>query len=408
MSRDYGAMTTKQNIAVLFGGPTVEHEVTVVTAHEVIRALDPTRFNVLPLYWAPDGQLYTGAALLDRTRYPFGPDFQRAVTPVHFRVFEHDAAGRVTLVIGRDGLFSKAERFALDCVVPVAHGTFVEDGNMQGLLTSLGVPFTGPGTFAASLFMNKMATKQFLSAYGVPVLPATLVQRPRDGSLPDYAKLARDVQLPGDFPLIVKPNYLGSSVGVTRATTIDELAAGIATVFKFDTAAIIEPCVTPLVEYNVSVTQAFGGIRTSAIEKPMRKSEVLDFTTKYIGDGAKKAGGKKNKAGMRFSGRELDPTSLTAIQRDIIISSAHKVMTATMAKGAPRIDFISNEATGEIWLNEVNPVPGDFASFLWDAAEQPKTFTELLTALIGEAQSTIKADARLTDPGAAGAKIFKR
>lgn len=401
-------MSTKQNIAVLFGGPTVEHEVTVVTAHEVIKALDPTRFNILPLYWAPDNKLYTGAALTDRKQYPFSPDMQRALTPVHFRVFEHDASGRVVLVIGSDGLFSKAERFALDCVIPVAHGTFVEDGNMQGLLTALGVPFTGPGTFAATLFMNKMATKQLLAAYGVPVLPATLVERPRDGRLPDFKKLAADVELPGDFPLIVKPNFLGSSVGVTRATNRDELAAGIATVFKFDTAAIIEPCVQPLVEYNISVSRAFGDIKFSAIEKPTRKGEVLDFTTKYIGDGAKKAGAKKRGVGMSFSGRELEP-ALTAEQRATIFNSARTVMTAAGAKGAPRIDFISNETTGEIWLNEVNSVPGDFASFLWDASpEAPHTFTELLTALVNEAKASQKLDARLTDPAAAGAKIFKR
>lgn len=401
-------MSSKQNIAVLFGGPTVEHEVTVVTAHEVIRALDPTRFNVLPLYWAPDGQLYTGAALLERKRYPFTPDFARALTPAQFRAFEKDSSGRAVVTLGRGGFFARAERYTLDCIIPVAHGTFVEDGNLQGLLTTLGLPFTGPGTFAAALFMNKMATKQLLAAHGVPVLPATLIERPRDGSLPDYQKLAQDVQLPGDFPLIVKPNFLGSSVGVTRATNRDELAAGIATVFKFDTAAIIEPCVQPLVEYNISVTRAFGGISCSAIEQPVRKGEVLDFATKYIGDGAKKAGGKKNRAGMRFSGRTLNPETLTPAQRDLILTSARTVMTATGAKGAPRIDFISNEATGEIWLNEVNSVPGDFASFLWEAADAPHTFTELLTALINEALATRRADARLTDPAAAGAALFKR
>lgn len=401
-------MSSKQNIAVLFGGPTVEHDVTVVTAHEVIKALDPSRFTVLPVYWAPDGKLYTGAALLDRKRFPFNPDLQRALAPAQFRAFETDASGRAVLTVGTDGLFKKAERFALDCIVPVAHGTFVEDGNMQGLFTALGVPFTGPGTFAAGLFMNKMATKKLLAAHGVPVLPATLVERPRDGRLPDYQKLARDITLPGDYPLIVKPNFLGSSIGVTRATNLDELAAGIATVFKFDTAAIIEPCVQPLVEYNISVTRAFGDISFSAIERPLRKGEVLDFATKYIGDGAKKAGGKKNKAGMRFSGRELDPQNLTAAQRELILTSARTVMTATGAKGAPRIDFISNEATGEIWLNEVNSVPGDFASFLWEAAPTPHTFTELLTAMVNEAIASRKADARLTDPAAAGAALFKR
>lgn len=403
-------MTQKQNIVVLFGGPTAEHEVTVVTAHEVMKALDPLRFAVVPLYWAPDGNFYTGPALLDRKAYPFSPDLQRRLTPARLVAFERDAAGRAVLQVGTDGFFKKAERFPIDVVIPVAHGTMVEDGNLQGFLSVLGIPFTGPGTAAGALFMNKMATKKLLGAHGVPVLPAVTVDRPAPGSrggFADYVQIAAALQLPFGWPVIVKPNFLGSSVGVTRATNVDELAAGIATVFKFDTAAILEPCIEPLVEYNVSVTRAFGGIKLSAIERPARKGAVLDFATKYIGEG-KKGGAKKTRAGMRFAGRELDPAELTNAQRAIIESAAHTVMTATGSKGAPRIDFICRGDTGEIWLNEVNPVPGDFASFLWEYAAEPKTFTELLAALIDEAAAAAKQEARLTDPAAAGAVIFKR
>lgn len=397
----------QQNIIVLFGGPTVEHEVSVVTALEVIKALDPARFNVRPLYWAPDGQLYTGAALLQRQHYPFGPALRQQLQRASFNAFMKEPSGRPLLQVAATGWLTRATTWPVDCVVPVAHGSMMEDGNMQGLFTALGLPFTGPDTFAAALFMNKSATKTLLAAHGVPVLPSVLVPRPHDGTLPDYQALVAGLTLPAAYPLIVKPNFLGSSIGVTRAADEAQLAMGLAAVFRFDTAAIIEPCVQPLVEYNVSVSRAFGGMKLSAIEQPERKGAVLDFSTKYIGSGAKKAG-KQRSAGMRFSGRTLNPETLSAAQRDLISKAAHTVMQATNAKGAPRIDFISNEATGEIWLNEVNSVPGDFASFLWEAADEPKTFTELLSALIDEAVQRQKADARLSDPAAAGATIFKR
>ncbi|MGE3769836.1 MAG: hypothetical protein AB7G06_02670 [Bdellovibrionales bacterium] len=396
----------QMNIAVIFGGPTTEHDVTIVTAHEVIKALDPTRFTALPVYWAPDGNFYTGAALMERTSFPFSPDLQRKLTPLTFTAFDRDASGRALVTIGGGGFFKKPERYAIDAVIPVAHGTTVEDGNLQGFLTVLGIPFTGPGTFAAALFMNKMATKKLLAAHGVPVLPAITVDRPREG-FADFSKLAADLKLPSDYPVIVKPNFLGSSVAVTRADNAAQLAAGIANVFKFDTTAIIEPCVDPLVEYNVSVTRAFGDIQLSAVEKPERKGNVLDFATKYIGDGTK-GGAKKLRAGMRFAGRELDPSSLTAAQRKMIEDSARAVMAASGTKGAPRIDFISNGDTGEIWLNEVNAVPGDFASFLWECGPAAKTFTELLTALVNEAMAARQQESRLSDPAQAGAVIFKR
>ena len=403
----------KTRLLVLFGGPTVEHEVSVVTALGVLGALDPRRFEALPLYWAPDGNFYTGAALGERKNYPFTESIRkqctRAVLPLGRREV---ATGRPVLRLLKEGFFKSAEDWAFDCVLPVAHGSMVEDGAMQGVYTALGAPFVGPGVMAASLFMNKWATKQLLASQGVPVLPSVLVQRPRTGFV-DAAEMARALDLPFDYPVIVKPNHLGSSVGVSRANH-NNLAEALAQVFRFDTAAIIEPCVAPLVEYNVSVTRAFDdSVRVSAIEQPLAQGETLDFAKKYHGDGAKKGGAKKagNGApvrGMAWARRMIEPDSLTAAQRQVIVDSARTAMLATGAKGAPRIDFIANGDTGEIWLNEVNSMPGDFAYFLWELADQAVTFTELLTALVEEALRVHKAEARAHDPVQAGAVMFRK
>ena len=405
-------VTAKTRVLVLFGGPTVEHEVSVVTALGVLGALDPRKFDVLPVYWAADGNFYTGVALADRKNYPFTDGVRRRCTRAVLPLGRREAAtGRPVLRLLNEGFFKRAEDWAFDCVLPVAHGSMVEDGSMQGLYTALGAPFAGPGVMAASLFMNKWATKQLLASQGVPVLPSVLVQRPRTGFV-DAAEIARTLDLPFAYPVIVKPNHLGSSVGVSRANH-NNLAEALAQVFRFDTAAIIEPCVSPLVEYNVSVTRAFDDtVRLSAIEQPLAAGETLDFAKKYHGDGAKKGGAKKagNGApvrGMAWARRMIEPDSLTTAQRQVITASARTAMLATQAKGAPRIDFIANGDTGEIWLNEVNSMPGDFAYFLWELADQPATFTELLTALVEEAVRVHRAEARAHDPASAGAVMFR-
>ena len=406
----------KLRLLVLFGGPTVEHEVSVVTVLQVLAALDPRRFESVPVYWAPDGNLYTGAALGERANYPFGERLKQQLNrmALPFGRREADTGRAIAQIFTRSwgGLSGRTEDYAFDAILPVAHGTMVEDGAMQGLYTALGVPFTGPGVMAAAIFMNKMAAKKYLSAYGVPVLPAVLIERPRTG-FADAAALARAASLPFDYPVIVKPNFLGSSIGVTRADNRDELAAGLAQVFRFDTAAIVEPCVAPLVEYNISVTRAFDDeIRFSAIEQPLAKGETLDFETKYHTGGGKKGklGAAKSAApggtGMASATRIINP-ALTPAQLQTIHDSASRAMLATGAKGAPRIDFISNGETGEIWLNEVNPMPGSFAYFLWEDAERPATFTELLTALVDEAIRVHKGETRLTDPAQAGARMFR-
>jgi D-alanine-D-alanine ligase len=266
-------------------------------------------------------------------------------------------------------------------------------------------------TLASAVLMDKVATKRILAGAGIPLLPQAVVARPETG-LPSADALAAPLADIG-FPCIVKPVHLGSSIGVGKADDIEEVRALLAAIFRLDTDALIEPFVPNLVEYNVSVARFGGEARCSAIERPKRVEALLDFRQKYLsgsdGDGSK-AGGKnlaRPSEGMLSLTREINPV-LPGQQAPDIRRWATAAFDAVGGTGAPRIDFLCNEATGEIWLNEVNPCPGSFGFYLWEAAPEPLGFTALLSHLIDEARARHRAVQLPADPVPADARLLKR
>jgi D-alanine-D-alanine ligase len=230
--------------------------------------------------------------------------------------------------------------------------------------------------------------------------------------LPAAATLAEAMRLADiGFPCCVKPVHLGSSIGVGKADTIEEVRALLAAIFRLDTQALIEPFVANLVEYNLSVARFAGAPRCSAIEQPKRVEALLDFRQKYLsGSGDGKAGVKnlvRPSEGMLSLTRDINPV-LPGQQAPDIRYWALAAFEAVGGTGAPRIDFLCDAATGEIWLNEVNPCPGSFAFYLWEAAEQPIGFTALLSLLIDEAQARHRAIQLPDDPVPQDARLLKR
>jgi D-alanine-D-alanine ligase len=252
-------------------------------------------------------------------------------------------------------------------------------------------------------------TKRTLEGSGIPLLRHAIIERP-DAGLPPAAELEAALSDIG-FPCCVKPVHLGSSIGVGRAETIDEVRALLAAIFRLDTQALVEPFVPNLVEYNVAVGRFGGTPRCSAIERPKRIEVLLDFRQKYLsGGGDDKAGGKnltRPSEGMLSLTREINPVLAGQQAPDIRrwALAAYEVVGGT---GAPRIDFLCNEATGEVWLNEVNPCPGSFAFYLWEAADEPLGFTALLSALIDEARARHRAIQLPDDPVPQDARLLKR
>lgn len=400
-------MAEKLRVAVMVGGLSPEHDVSVCTGLEVLQALDPTKYDPFVVYIGLDGQWWVGDALRDIKNYLPDLAAKRGLTRVSLNVGDSLEGGACVLREVGGGLFKRRKSIAFDVAVLALHGSFGEDGTLQGALTAAGVPFTGGGVGAMSLTINKMWTMNAAAVAGVPVPKTALIQR---GDKVDTKALTKEL---GGFPLFVKPNFLGSSIGAKMVRDSKDLEEALEEVFRLDVAALVQECIENLVEYNVAVRRDdHGMLVTSAIERPLRKGETLSFSDKYAGSGADKMGNKvrPNSGGgtMAMDGRVLHPTELNAKQEAHIRAWATAVFEACDLAGAPRLDFLSNGKTGEIWFNEINPIPGALGYFLWEAAKERINFSDLLDGLIEEARGNMRERARVIDPVSCGGAIFRK
>ncbi|HVH81536.1 MAG TPA: hypothetical protein VM782_19200, partial [Stellaceae bacterium] len=357
----------------------------------------------------PQGDWLIGPGLDDRRTYLPTPEIRSKLTEVTLDIA---AGGGGRLIARKSGLFSRKPPVEFDVALLAFHGLFGEDGQFQGLFETANIPYTGMRTLASAVLMDKAATKRMLGSADIPLLRQAVIDRPETG-LPPAGALGdalREANL--GFPCIVKPVHLGSSIGVGKADDIEEARALLAAIFRLDTQALIEPFVPNLVEYNVSVARFGGKARCSAIERPKRVEDLLDFRQKYLsggGDGGK-TGSKtltQPSQGMLSLTREINP-DLPSAFADNIQRWATAAFDAVGGTGAPRIDFLCNEATGEVWLNEVNPCPGSFGFYLWEAAPKPLGFTALLTHLVDEAQARHRAVQLPDDPVPQDARLLRR
>lgn len=401
----------KKTVAVFFGGRSPEHDVSVVSGLQILNAIDRGSYDAFAVYITPEGEWLVGDVLHDRGAYLLSDESRKSTQAVTLDL-KPGARGR--LVPLKKGLFGGGKVIEFDVAVPSFHGSFGEDGNIQGLFEFAGVPYAGMRTMASAVLMDKGATKKVLQGAGIPVLPYTMIYRPDEGFMIAEDVLAEKTKDIG-FPCIVKPSHLGSSIGVAKAENVQELRASLPTIFEFDDAAIIEPFVENLIEYNVAVSKAFGDIKLSAIERPKATDELLDFKQKYLSGGDGKTGDKTGgtkamgtiSEGMLSLTRELNP-DLPAEKAQNIKDWAKAMFLAVEGTGAPRIDFIGNSESGELWLNEVNPWPGSIGYFLWEAAQDQVLFTDLMTGLIEEAFVENKKRRMPKDPVPKEARLFKR
>lgn len=400
----------KTRVAVFFGGRSPEHDVSVVTGLQALAALDQDRFSSFPVYVATDGKWFTGDALRNRANYLPKEPILKTLEAVTLDLWPNvEGHGRL-LSSKTAGVFSKPKPIEFDVALLAFHGLFGEDGRVQGLFELANIPYTGMRPLASTVFMDKATTKRVLAGTGIHLLPHAILERASTGLIPPPPQIERalaDLQ----YPLIVKPLHLGSSIGVSRAATLDEVRGALSVIFRLDTHAIVEPFVENLIEYNVAVRNGPNGIETSAIERPKAQQELLDFKAKYLSGGSAPKSGSKQPGtiseGMLSLTRELNP-NLSEDFASTVRDWATTCFSVAYGTGAPRIDFLSNSQTGELFLNEVNPCPGSFGYYLWQAGPNPILFPELLSALIDEAfvcQRTIQLPADPTHPDA---RLFPR
>src|SRR5947209_5377876 len=392
-------------VAVFLGGRSPEHDVSVITGLQALKAIDQDRFVAFPVYVTPRGEWLVGESLSKRRSYLPDARTRGDLAEVTLSLGE---PGRGVLVPKRSGLFSRRPPLEFDAAVLAFHGLGGEDGQFQGLFETANLPYTGMRTLASAVLMDKAAAKRLLRGLDIPLLPDAVITRGAAG-LPSAEAITAALGNIG-FPCIVKPAHLGSSIGVGKAEDMEELRALLPAIFRLDRQAIVEPFVPNLVEYNLSVARIDGAVRTSAIEKPKRAEELLDFRQKYVSGSDNKTGGKsagESSEGMLSLTREINPALPSEFEADLR-RWAVAAFEAVDGTGAPRVDFYCNEATGEVWLNEVNPCPGSFGYFLWEAAAPPVRFTALLSLLIEEALARHREGQLPADPVPAEARLLRR
>lgn len=403
-------MSQRKKIAIFFGGRSPEHDVSIVSALQVMQALDPMLYETIPVYITGDGVWLIGDALKDRGNYLLDKIVRASLTEVNLDI-NIESNGRARLVQRKTGFLGKSKVIEFDVAFPVFHGLYGEDGNIQGVFEVAGIPYTGMRTRASAVTMDKALSKCVMRSADIQTLDFAVLKRPQDSyHLPstDIEKALEHL----NYPVCVKPCHLGSSIGVAKCNNASEVGASLPAIFKFDTAAIVEPFVENLVEYNVALLRGGDGdVQISALERPKASDELLDFKQKYLSGGDNKAGQKmpgQSSEGMLSLTRELNP-ELPAETRGNIINWGRKLFDILDGTGSPRIDFIGNSETGEIWMNEINPCPGSLGYFLWEAKkDDPILFTDLLTHLIEEAVSEFKKTRLPADPVPMDARLHRR
>lgn len=394
----------RKNVAILFGGRSVEHEISILTALQLIEVMDVVRYRPIPVYVAQDGRWYVGNPLLKKDFYKALPDSLATVTEVTLlpkpgtggltilhpqsRTLFHWFKSKSVLSVGAQHTAPlqgpSSNVIPVDIFFLAFHGTFGEDGCIQGLLETADVAYTGSGVLSSAIGMNKWVCKNLLRAHGIPVLPAALVNREEARRNLTEAR-AKILSTPGlnEFPLFVKPCNLGSSIGISPAADPPSLDAALVKIFDYDTQAIVEPQVVELTEVNVSVLDD-DVPRVSVVETPVSDSGVLTYEDKYTREGGKKTASMASR-GMVSLNRKIDPDDLDPQIKEMARQFAKRAFQILGCSGVARIDFILDRTSGNLYFNEINTLPGSLAFYLWEKSNPPLVYTELLNRIIERA-----------------------
>lgn len=361
------------HIGVLFGSRSVEHEVSIITALQAINTLKASeQYKIVPIYISKQGDYYTGDYLLDLEHYKDLNTVMEKAQKVH--ITRQD--GRGCLIKSPVKMFGKNVVEYFDVAFPIVHGSFGEDGTLQGLFEQLQIPFVGCSVLSAALTMDKITAKMVLMASGVPVVDF-LWFHSEEWFAKDEALIA-DCEKKFGYPVIVKPADIGSSVGVSVARNKDEFIDAVNLVRQFSERVLIEKYVQNLKEINISVLGDCEGHKLSVCEEPISANAFLTYADKYAGGGKGSKSGEQA-GGMSTAKREI-PAKISSDLKKTIEQRASVAFRALDCSGVSRIDFIIDQDDNTVYVNEFNTIPGSLAFYLWEASGKP--FSDLIEELI--------------------------
>ena len=356
----------KTNIGVFFGGRSTEHEISVISANQAMHAINRERFDVTPVYITKQGRWYTGEALLDIASYRDIPALLNKCEEVYMRPIYDD----YSIYRTRHKMFGSDVVTKLDVVIPVLHGSNGEDGTFEGILDSIGIPYAGCDVLASANGMDKITMKMILQASGIPVVNYVWFTDKEWSARRD--DIIADIEKRLNYPVIVKPANLGSSVGIGRARNREELLSRVDDARRYSSRIIVEHMVDNLQEINCSVLGDCDDYQTSVLEEPVKSGEILSYQDKYMG-------GTKGAKGMQASAKRI-PAELPADETAKIQFYAGETFRVLSCHGVSRVDMIIDRDTRDIYVNEINTIPGSLSFYLWEASGI--TFDKLMERLV--------------------------
>ena len=372
-------MKSKINVGVIFGGRSVENEISVLTAIQAMEAIDTSKYDITPIYISKQGVWYTGEALRKSENYRNMEALYAKCEAVYLRPIYGDN----NLYKVKRPLFGSDVATTLDVILPALHGTNCEDGSFQGAIEMTGIPYAGCNVLASANGMDKITMKMILAESGIPVIEYAWFSDKEWFDNQEGVVERTEKKL--HYPMIVKPADSGSSVGITAVHNREEFIEAVDNAVSYSKRIIVERLVEQLKEINCSVLGNYYECEASVCEAPIRSGEILSYADKYLGGGAKggaKGGGVKQSQGMRSTVREI-PANLPDDVTTFIRSTAVATFKALACDGVSRIDFMIDEATGKIFVNEINTIPGSLSFYLWEATGV--SFNELVERLIAVA-----------------------
>lgn len=370
----------KTRIAVMFGGKSVEHEVSVISGIQALLSMNKEKNELIPVYLNKKNEMFIGEKIGNIEAYQDIP----ALIKRSQRVIFVNENGRFLLMPYPKKLFG-GKSVEVDLAFPIVHGTNVEDGALQGYLKTIGIPFVGCDVTASALGMDKYASKVLLKENGIPVLDGFCY------TMSDYAELETlldSIEQRVGYPAIIKPYNLGSSVGIRVAKDRRELTAAVDEAFTYSRKIIVEHAITKLREINCAVLGDENEAIASECEEPLHSKDILSYEDKYLSNA--KGGASKGMASVsRKIPAELSPEQRAEVQR-LAVSAFQKLGCS----GVARIDFMIDEENGTLYFNEINTIPGSLSFYLWEPIGI--SYPELLDRMIGLAKKRVREEAGMT------------
>ena len=364
----------KIRVGVIFGGESVEHEVSIISAIQAMNKMDEEKYEIVPIYITKDREWYTGDMLKDIDVYQ---DFN-LIKKYSKNVVLYYKNG--SYVLQSKGLFKSVVK-EIDIAFPIVHGTNVEDGVLQGYLQTIGIPYVGPNVYAAVAGQDKAIMKDIWKSLDIPMTEYVWFYDV------DYRQNKEEVIKKVEtlkYPVIVKPATTGSSVGINVCENETKLVEAIDEAIQYDSKIVVEEVVENLKEVNIAVMGNYEHQKVSVIEEVISNNKFLTYTDKYIGGGKGKMKGGvkapvKGSKGMASTSRKL-PADLSEKTRKEVEDIAIRAFKGLGSAGNSRIDFLIDEKTNKVYINEINSIPGSLAFYLWDAKDI--NFTQVLDDMI--------------------------